>query len=175
MKLILSISFLFSVNSVCSAVPSDVVLIGHFSNIQATDDDDPHIVAGYSVHLYRQDNEFFGNVAVATGSLEPAQGRLYGIVFDPLTKKLRFKAKFVAGWAYDKRSGPEGRESRQLMTFSGRLTPKALTGRVVLNDGYDQKEVNEKSFVSMKRLKDAYKPASRETWNGFKHLDAGWE
>ena len=142
--------------------------------MQATLDDDPHSVAGYSVHLYRQGKTLFGSLAVATGSSEPAQGRLFDIEFDPSTKKLRFKAKYVTGWESSKEAGPAGREARELMTFAGKLTSKALAGRIVLKDGYALNQAGTKIYASMKRTDDDDRPGSLNEWAKFKHLDGGW-
>ena len=174
MKIILAILFFISLATQGRAATNEVVLIGHFSNMVATQDDDPHIVDGYSVHLYRAGETYFGNLAVATGALEPAQGRLHDIRFDARTKKLRFKSRYVTGWTVDKRSGPSGRESRQLLTFSGKVTRNGLLGLVVLNDGYASNEAGERSFETMKRTGAKYKPKSIEEWAGYKHLDSPW-
>jgi hypothetical protein len=174
MKLLLALFLFLALGQECSAAPDNVVLIGHFSNMQATEDDDPHIVAGYSVHLYRHGKTLFGNLAVATGSLEPAQGRLFDIEFDPSTKKLRFKAKYVTGWQGSKKTGPAGREARELLTFAGKLTNKTLAGRIVVKDGYALNEAGTKIFASMKRTDDDDRPGSFNEWAGYKHLDGGW-
>jgi hypothetical protein len=157
----------------CVAAPGKVVLIGHFSNMQATGDDDPHIVDGYSVHLYRQEKTLFGNMAAATGSLEPAQGRLFDIEFDPATKKLSFKAKYSTGIEGGK-GIPEQRESRKLMLFSGTLGRKSLKGTVVVKDGYNPARQGTKTFETLKRETHDDKPESMEKWAELKYLDRHW-
>jgi hypothetical protein len=161
--------------STCScAVAGEVILIGHYSNQKATTDEDPHIVSGYWISLYRQDDIVFGDIGVATGSLEPVQGRLYDIVFDPVTKNLSFKAKYSRGIEAGKGIPKEGRESHNLMLFSGKLERTAIAGTVVLKDGYNMSRPEKKTFESMKRVKFYYKPASMQQWAAFKNLDMQW-
>lgn len=171
MKLFLAILIIFTLVGNSNAAQNEAVLIGHFSNLKVTEDEDPHTVAGYSVSLYRQDKTLFGNMAAATGSLEPAQGRLYDIEFSPATGQLRFKAKYSSGWEYSKQTGPDGRQSRQLMNFSGKLTRSSLVGRVVLKDGYQLGNAGKATLVSMKKTKDDYKPKSLEEWTTYSYLD----
>jgi hypothetical protein len=155
----------------CSASPDQVELVGHFSNITVTNDDDPHQVDGYSVHLYRTGTTLFGNLAAATGSLEPAQGRLFDIVFDPATKKLQFKAKYSSG---SEPNGATARDSRELLIFSGIVQRHRLVGKIILKDGYRLEKRGTVEHVSMKRDRDSFKPESYLKWQGLSFLDQHW-
>jgi hypothetical protein len=142
--------------------------------MKATGDEDPHMESGYSVRLYRQDETLFGSIAAATGSLEPAQGRLYDIEFNSATGQLRFKAKYSSGWEHSKQIGPGGRQKRELIIFSGTVTRRSLTGRVVLKDGYQLTDAGKATRVLMKRNREAYKPKSLEEWATHSFLDPKW-
>ncbi len=173
MKKFLAILFSLVLSAGCIAAPSAVVLIGHFSNQVTTEGDDPHIVSGYRISLYQQDKTMFGDIGVATGSLEAAQGRLYDISFDPATKKLSFKAKYSTGMEGGK-GIPEERESRKLMLFSGTLGRKSLSGIVVVKDGYNPARQGTKTSETMKREKYDDKPESFEKWAELEYLDRHW-
>jgi hypothetical protein len=170
---ILAILFFLFFSAGCIAAPSGVTLIGHFSNQIVSGDDDPHIVGGYWISLFQQDKTLFGNIGVATGSLEPAQGRLYDIAFDPATKKLSFKAKYSTGIEGGK-GIPADRESRKLLLFSGTLGRKSLKGIVIVKDGYNLAHRGTKTFETMKRVKLDYKPESLEKWAELTYLDMHW-
>lgn len=150
------------------------MLIGQFSNQKATHDADPHIVSGYWVSLYQRDRTLFGNVGVATGSLEPVNGRLFDIQFDPVTKRLCFKAKYSTGHESGKGIQPGGREARELMTFSGTLTRRGLTGTMVRRDGYDTDEAERKTRESLKRMKEDFTPKTYEEWASYLAPEATW-
>jgi hypothetical protein len=126
-----------------------VVLIGHFSSLRATEDEDPHTVEGYAVHLYRSGSIVFGNLSLATGALETAQGRLSDITFDAASGKLAFKAKPATGRGGGREAGPQGRALRDLYIFTGRITPRRLAGLITHEDGYALEKAGEKSSVSL--------------------------
>jgi hypothetical protein len=158
-----------------NADPGKVVLIGHFSNQKVSDGEDPHLLSGYWVSLYKADNKLFGDIGVATGAGEGAPGRLSDIEFDPATRKLRFKAKYSDGYEYSKQTGPEGRQSRDLLIFSGRLARNSLAGTVVLKDGYNLQDAGKKSYAVMKRKPEFdSKPDSFEQWVELRSHDASW-
>lgn len=151
------------------------MLIGHYSNQKVSAGEDPHILSGYWVSLYRVNNNLFGDIGVATGAGEAVPGRLYEIEFDPGTKKLRFKAKYSEGYEYSKQIGPGGRKSRNLLIFSGKLAPSSLAGTVVLKDGYSVEDAGKKSYVVMKRKPEFHsKPDSFEEWTELRSHDASW-
>jgi hypothetical protein len=174
MKRICATFVLFFLAGACLGGTGDVVLIGHFSNQKVTHDADPHFLSGYGVSLYQSDDSFFGDIGVATGSPEPASGRLYDITYDPKTKKLEFKAKYSGGRRYNKLTGPGGRESRVLLIFSGTITGKALIGTMVVKDGYSPNDLGESIRVVMKRTKEGYKPASMAKWNQLPYPLVDW-
>ncbi len=134
------------------AAASEVELIGHFSNIIVSEGEDPHQVDGFAVHLYRNGTTVFGMLAAANGSLEPSSGRLYDIDFNPVTKKLRFKAKYSMGWESNKATAPEGRASRDQLNFSGTVMKNRLVGTIMLKDGYSPEKQGMVQNISMKRM-----------------------
>ena len=174
MQRLLALLFVFSLAGKCGAAPEDVILLGHFSNQKVTHDADPHFISGYSVSLYRIDQNFFGDIGVAVGSAEPAGGQLYDIEFDPVSKKLSFKAKYSGGREFPKGLGPDGRNSRALLTFTGKLSRKSLAGTVVLQDGYSLEKAGAKSYEVMKREKDDYKPRSLVEWGEYRNDVVDW-
>lgn len=174
MKVILQLIIYFSLCCSSPAFAGEVQLLGHYSNQKVSDDSDPHILAGYSVHLYRDDKRIFGSIGIGIGSTEGAPGYMYDIELDPATSKLRFKAKYSEGQEFSKQIGPEGRESRVLLDFSGTLTRNAIVGTVVIKDGYNLREVGKKSHVVLKRTKFDYKPDSFEKWAEFSNRAPKW-
>jgi hypothetical protein len=167
MKVILALVLVFSNAGNCSAGQGAINLIGHFSNIVATADEDPHIVSGFGVKLYQKDKTLFGNVEIGIGSAEAASGRLYDIEFDPLTNQLNFKAKYSSGWEISRQIGPEGRASHVLMIFSGKMTNKSLAGTIVLKDGCNLNAPGTKTHAVMKRIKDRYVPTNLDEWAAY--------
>jgi hypothetical protein len=174
MQMIYVILLTLFVAGSATATPGEIVLIGHFSNIKASADEDPHIESGYAVSLYKQDKTLFGKLEVGIGSTEAASGRLYDIEFNPALRRLRFKAKYSEGWEANKAIGPEGRESRKLMIFSGKLTNKILAGEVILKDGYTQSDAGKKTYELMKRTDSDYKPSDFEEWVKYSSPEAKW-
>lgn len=148
----------------CRAEPAQVTLIGSFSSLKWTTDEDPHLIDGYSVSLFQSEKTLFGRMVAANGSSEPSQGNLYDIRFDPATGRLQFKCKMSFGWE----SGPGiprgGRASRDLLEFSGRIKRGRLAGTMVIKDGYAPDNAATSRKVSMKQDKDNYTPKSFEEW-----------
>ncbi len=174
MNRILAILILFCVTGTCSAELGAVALLGHFSNQKISQDADPHFLSGYKVSLYQIDRTVFGNIAIAVGSPEPVKGRLYDIKFDPTTKGLSFKAKYSEGREYNKQTAAEGRESRVLLAFSGKITPKGLAGTVILQDGYSLDQAGKKTFAAMKRTRSKFKPDSFTEWSSYPYPVVNW-
>lgn len=158
----------------CWAAPEPVELVGHFSSIRVSDGEDPHQIDGFAVHLYRSGSMLFGNLSAATGSLEPAQGRLFDIEFQPSTKRLHFKVKYSGGSESNKETGPLGRDSRELFIFTGVLKQNHLIGKGVVKDGYSPEKPGVVQQVSMKRMATTFKPASYEEWKQYSFLDNHW-
>jgi hypothetical protein len=157
-----------------AAPPAQVELVGHFSNIRVSGGEDPHQIDGYAVHLYRRGPMLFGNLSAATGALEPAQGRLFDIEFQPSTKRLHFKVKYSGGSEFNKETGPLGRDSRELLIFTGVLKQKHLIGKIVVKDGYSPEKPGLVQQVSMKKMSTVFKPTSYEEWKQYTFLDNHW-
>jgi len=174
MKIFITLFIVFMIQGGSATAKEAVILLGHFSNMKTSAGEDPHLVSGYSVSLYWQEGTLFGSIAVAVGSLEAVQGRLYDIKFNPANKKFCFKAKYVRGWTYDKHSGPDGREAREVITFAGTLTTTTLAGTIAVKDGYQAVVPAQKMWASMKKLKNDYKPVSIEAWGEMSYLDVKW-
>ena len=173
MRALFLILILITLSSEGKAKADQVALIGSFSNLVATEDADPHIVEGYSIRVYSQGTLLFGSMAVATGSLEPAQGRLYDIKYDPSTKKLAFKSKLTTGMVDGPGLGPDGRPAHDLFVFNGRINGKRLQGIMVHKDGYAP-TASEKSHVSLKKEDTISLPKSYEEWLGYTALFSSW-
>lgn len=166
-RIIFAILIFLSFSGNARAGKEKVLLIGHFSNIVATADEDPHIVSGFEVNLYQKDRTLFGDLEIGIGSAEAASGRLYDIEFDPLTKQLNFKAKYSSGWESSSQIGPEGRASRVLMIFSGKMTNKSLAGTIYLKDGYNLNAAGTTTRAVMKRTNERYVPTNLDEWAAY--------
>lgn len=158
----------------CHASTEPVVLIGHYSNLKTTNDDDPHTVGGYSVSLYRSAGTIFGEFAAAKGSLETAQGRMHDIKFDAATGRLSFKSKPSLGWVISRDTPLSGTESRVVYEFSGRLTTRKLTGFIVAKDWYAMKKAGRKERVLLVRTEEQNRPESFDKWQRYQYLDRPW-
>lgn len=158
----------------CNASAERILLIGHFSSLQTTQDEDPHTVSGYRVSLYKSGASVFGSFAAATGSLETAQGRLYDVHFEPATGRLSFKSRLAMGWESSREIGPNGRESRAIYEFRGRLQSRSLVGNMVQKDWNSphSKPIKEKAVLP--KTRDAYVPESIEEWLSHTYLDHAW-
>ena len=85
-----------------NAAPTDIVLIGHFSNEKIEGGDDPHIVSGYGLDIYEKDKVVFGRISMANGSGEPSGALLYDLNLDEEKKIISFKAKLSPGREFSK-------------------------------------------------------------------------
>ena len=157
----------------CSARCADVKLLGHFTNFQWTNDEDPHLESGFSVNLFRCQKNLFGEVSVANGSLEPSGGRLYDILFDARTGKLSFKAKYSDGEELSRATGPQGRETRKILSFSGTLSKRLLKGVFVIQDGYNDEPPAKFKPQVLPRESDYTVPKSQEEFEN-ENPFSGW-
>ncbi len=151
-----------------------ITLIGHFSSLIITNDEDPHTVDGVAVSLYRSGGLVFGEMAVAIGALEPAQGRLFAVKFDEATKRVSFSSHIVTGWGGGAEAGPQGRESRSIYEFSGRIASGKLTGTLVQKDWYFLSKKRKSVTVSLTRTKEQSVPKNIEEWRSYRYLDHIW-
>lgn len=151
-----------------------VTLIGSFSNMYWSSDDDPHLISGYEVNLFRCLDRLFGDVGVATGSIEGVSGRMYDIAYDPKSGHLRFKTKYSEGWEGSKEIGPAGREARTFLSFDGKVTKTRLLGTITLRDAYSPTKITKRIFVSMKRSRDRHVPRSEEEWSRYRAELPDW-
>ena len=159
---ILASCFVFTCN--VHAAPPEVVLIGHYSNLKISQSYDPHYLSGYGLDLYRKGSVVFGNIHIGIGSPEPAHATLYDVTFDASEKSISFKAKYSSGWQYSKETSAAGRESRVLLTFSGRLTPNSVRGKFNIKDGYKLSAPGTNISVVMKKENNDYVEESFESW-----------
>ena len=120
----------------CRAACQEVKLVGHYFNTTWTNDEDPHLIDGYEVDLYKCANRLFGEIAIATGTSEAVSARLYDIDLEEGTGRLTFKAKYSSGQEFSKKIGPGGREARSILAFVGTLSRRRLQGIFVVSDAY---------------------------------------
>lgn len=156
------------------AAPAKVTLVGGFSNVVYSRSEDPHALSGYSVSLYRHKNVLFGEVGVAVGSMELATGRMSDIKLDPVTNALTFTVKYSSGIEMGPGIAKGGREAREVLLFSGTMTPKALVGTMETRDGYRQAMPGKKKNVAIKRSRDDFVPASLEEWEEYRTPAPKW-
>lgn len=147
-----------------------VETVGFYSNVRISHSEDPHAY-GYSVELYRQNGELFGLFYCAQGlDGDTPRGRLQDLRYDAASGRLFFRAKLTVGREYSRDSGDDGRPSRDLFEFDGRLSAKALVGEVLHRDGYRPREPGERERVKLtldpRRTRDAREsaPAGRAAW-----------
>ena len=167
------LAFCFTISTAQAAEPS-LVLVGHFTNQKISSGDDPHILSGYSVSLYRSGDKLVGNVGIGIGAPEPAKAILYNITIDDKTQKLSFKSKYSAGRDFAKGIGPERRESRIVMSFIGLKTPTSLTGTFTLTDGYCTDKAGSRTRAVLKKTSDDFVPTSYEEWVKLTGLPPAW-
>lgn len=147
-----------------------VETVGIYSNVRISHSEDPHAY-GYEVELYRENGQLFGLFYSAQGLAgDTPRGRLQDLRYDAASGKLSFRAKLTVGREYSRESGDDGRPSRDLFEFDGRLSAKALSGEVVHRDGYHPEQPGEREKIKLaldpRRTRDARElaPASRVAW-----------
>jgi hypothetical protein len=106
-------------------------LIGHYSNIQAEGNDDPHFVSGYTIALYERNNETLAHVMVAIGSPEPARATIKNLTHDPSNKFLTFTALYSAGLETNYIKAAPDREAFKELSFRGIVVPGLISGKMV--------------------------------------------
>ena len=148
--------------------------IGQYHNMETSDGEDPHLVSGYSVRLYRCGKELFGDLEVAVGSTEAVSGQLFDIAYDPKSRHIQFKAKYVSGQEYSKATGPGGREARQLLSFSGVMGPRLLKGTFRRRSAYGPEERIEISHEVMKRARGHDGPKNFAEWESYQAPIPTW-
>jgi len=140
-----------------------VALIGSYFSIEYSDTEEPHAKSGYSLDLYKQGNVVFGEIAVANGSLEPSQASIYDAVYNEEQKTISFKAKYSDGSEF---VGDKERESRVLLTFSGKIGKDQIEGTVTKLDGYTHEPLDKQELAVIPKTEGAPDlPASFEEWN----------
>lgn len=142
-------------------------LVGHYSNQEWSAGEDPHALSGYTVNLYKQGKLVFGDIGVATGSLEPAQAKLYNVAFDEKAGTITFKAKYSEGVELGRDLPPEGREVKVILTFTGKLDQRRLEGEFVKRDGYPPFPAVGLEQSILLRTKDNFVPRSVEDWKQY--------
>ncbi|QWP76016.1 hypothetical protein J5226_20820 [Lysobacter sp. K5869] len=147
-----------------------VETVGEYSNVRVSHSEDPHAY-GYTVELYRQNGELFGLLYSDQGLVgDTPRGRLQDLRYDPASGALSFRAKLTLGREYGRESGPDGRPSRDLFRFDGRLSGKLLSGTLEHRDGYKPDAPGEREKVALKFDAQATRdlrelaPASRAAW-----------
>ena len=135
-----------------AAEPANTRLIGHYSNMKVEGADDPHFLSGYNIALYQRKAETLGHVAVAIGSPEPARATISNLTYDPKKKCLTFTAQYSAGLATNPVKGAPDREALKVLTFSGDVRPKSISGRMGVRDFYCSKCKPVFKRVTLKRI-----------------------
>lgn len=152
------------------AARNAVETVGVYSNVRIGHSEDPHAY-GYDVELYRENGALFGLLYSSQGLVgDTPRGRLQDVRFDAANGTLFFRAKLTTGREYSQDSGPDGRPSRDLYEFDGRLSAKTLSGALLHRNGYRPSDAGERETVTLKldaqRTRDARElaPASRAAW-----------
>lgn len=127
-----------------------VVLVGYFSNQEiGMVEDSPHI-SGYSLELYRMNNQMYGRFIRGTGSEDPLTTLIYDTQYDRKRGRLFFKAKLSEGMESNKKI-PDGRPSKDLFEFSGSITSNAVAGKIEHKSGYEPDNSGDAAFIKLIR------------------------
>lgn len=102
--------------------------VGDYENMVVGESEEPHFNSGYGVQLYQERDQLSATIFVATGSPEPAAAQLQKLTFDADKNRLRFEADYPGGRVIDRLSGLDGREVRNMLTFSGTVYPDKIVG-----------------------------------------------
>lgn len=137
-----------------AAEPMHTRLIGYYSNMHAEGADDPHFLSGYNIALYRREVETLGHVTVAIGSPEPARATVSKLTYDPRKKCLTFTAQYSAGLGTNPVKGAPDREALKVLTFSGVVRPRSISGKVGVKDFYCSKCKPVFKRVTLKRIEE---------------------
>ena len=106
---------------------SAIHLVGDYSNIITSIDDDPH-QSGYAVVLYQlSDGTYFGDFTYAMGSTEAVGSPL--IDLKVLDRRISFTARTSSAAEMD------GSPSRELFKFSGVIQDRSIRGVLSKSDG----------------------------------------
>lgn len=153
-----------------ASAPARVETLGVYSNVRVSGGEDPH-AEGYDCELYRENGELFGLFYSSQGMVgDTPRGRLQDLRYDPADGRLRFRARLTLGVEHSRDTGPDGRPSRDLFEFDGRLDGTRLSGSLTRRDGYHPERPGETQKVTLKldraRSADARElaPASRAAW-----------
>jgi len=128
---------------------SAVKALGTFIKVKS----DGEHANGYSITLWKQNDEIIGLVAVHRGLIgDPPAGLLENVKFDPQTKKLSFTAKLTLGQFYD--NDQKDVPSQDILEFGGTLTNKKLAGTVTLTDQLCANGCAETKKIDLPRSKE---------------------
>lgn len=129
---------------------SSFEILGTFSNQTSSASDDPHI-EGYSVTLYRQENQFFGRFCWATGIEAPCAPILEARLKN--SRVLTFQAKLSIGQEFSGETNPQGQPAFRLISFQGFLDKKALRGVITIKNLNRLNEAAESEKVILHHVK----------------------
>lgn len=156
-------SALLLVATASTAAPPSAQHLGFFSNQRTVgSSDDPH-TEGYALDLYREGQRVFGKFCVSTG-IETPCGIIDAADLKAPTGAITFRAKLSTGTEFTRESGPEGRPSRDIFEFVGRLSANAVKGRVTHRSGYDSRTDARTEPVSLRRVRPDRAPTSYADW-----------
>jgi hypothetical protein len=129
--------------------------VGHYENMVMGESEDPHYNAGFRVRLYQERDRLCAKIGVATGSLEPAAAQLHKLTFDPGKNRLTFEADYPGGRVIDGASGLDGREVRNMLTFSGTVYPDRIVGTMTTREIACSECEDEVESVTLEKLEQS--------------------
>jgi hypothetical protein len=148
------VSIFFLCCSAQGAGQKKVEYLGYYSNQVSSNSEDPHL-QGYSLNLFREDSQLFGRFCFATG-IEVPCAPIENVIFYSNSSNLTFKVRMSLGREYGKDKPPEGRPSRDLIEFNGKLAKNKVTGTLLLKDGYNSTLSGESEFIILKRSSEKW-------------------
>jgi len=156
---------LIAIAFLCSPALADgypVRLVGHFDGIKWDKSEDPH-GEGFAVDLYESKGRLFGEFAYNPGSIEVTNSQLADVHWDRKSGTVTFTSKSSCCTEHAG-SATKERPTRDLFYFKGKISRKALSGKLDHRDGYAPDKPGEVQTILLRRLPDREVPASYEAW-----------
>ena len=156
-------SALVLVATASTAAPPSAQHLGFFSNQRTVgSSDDPH-AEGYALDLFQEGQRVFGKFCVSTG-IETPCGIIDEATIQASTGAITFRAKLSTGTEFTRDSGSQGRSSRDLFEFVGRISGSVVRGRLTHRSGYESESEVQEERVSLRRVRTNTAPTNYTSW-----------
>jgi hypothetical protein len=123
-----------------------------FGSYEHVTSDGEH-ASGYSLDLWSYGGKLVGIIRVHRGLMgDPPAGLLEDVVYDPSSHKLSFRSKVTLGLFSD--TARKEVPSRDLLTFTGTVTPARLNGTILTENKLCEKGCRESKRIYLHRSKE---------------------